>query len=675
MKKLFYKILAPVWLLAASLTGCSDVDVASLAEVVPMTMSVNTTSFAMGDSLVVTFEVDGRGVTANEDINIYLTAASGSLDYSDSLFTDFPDMITLPKGEYTLTKVIHVVEEGLTSTISLDFSAFARGYTITNSSQAITVFDYYRTTMSIQNNADRTVNEGTSFTLLATVGKAVEEDVIIEVTLPTPTFQYEVKQLVDGVITPTGTIKTANYFDDSFPLTLTVKKGETTGTATITAYDTADEDSGDRTAELKFSTTSVDYPLSVDTMAVTILDLDFILDPAARLTDERWVYRDPTQAFVSSNWQNAVTASGVTNTRLMTRGADHPNATSDPTLLSNWKFYSAIEFHYLPDNTRMYTTLSDAGTNNIASNVLFPRCFGSQTTAAVQRFGYVDNAACTKIMEDGYFRMITLYDADARIVDGGVTSNNSTKQYLTSAIYMSSFRESNQESTGWASNWIYIYPGMRVEIRARIRGEGTSGLIPGIWFQGNKQNSNDGTWNQWPTYGEVDVLEVNDYSGSGRPGYAEQTYHTGTSQSNQVNPTIGTKFGDDIENWQVYWMEWEDASTVSMGINGTKTITLTSSQVTSQGYKWPFDYTANPKGMYFLLTMMFLNNESTQYYDGRAINNITYTQAMSSESTAPRMEIDWIRFYTDGDPDDYDATVAAHTGWGDLRNTNYGPYY
>lgn len=38
----------------------------------------------------------------------------------------------------------------------------------------------------------------------------------------------------------------------------------------------------------------------------------------------------------------------------------------------------------------------------------------------------------------------------------------------------------NANSTAWASSNIRIYPGMRIETRARIRGMENSGMLPGI---------------------------------------------------------------------------------------------------------------------------------------------------------------------------------------------------
>ncbi len=72
----------------------------------------------------------------------------------------------------------------------------------------------------------------------------------------------------------------------------------------------------------------------------------------------------------------------------------------------------------------------------------------------------------------------------------------------------------NVNSPTWASSNIRIYPGMRIETRARIRGAENSGMLPGIWLQGNEQVGGDSQWNVWPDFGEIDVMENNTKHGN-----------------------------------------------------------------------------------------------------------------------------------------------------------------
>lgn len=652
MKNLFYKILMPVALIAVSLTGCKDDDeVAPLPETVPLSMSLNNRSFVMGDEVVLTFEVEGRGLTLNEDVKVYLTAKSGDTDYSSVVFTDFPSVITLPKGEYIFSKAMHIVNDGsITSDITFDLSAFARGYTVSGASQSILVSDYYRTVMSIRNNADRTMNEGSKFILVATVGEAVKEAVEVTVNTDMP-----------------------GEFDATFPMTLTIPAGEKTVETEITTTATANTDTGTRTPKLSFTTTSASYPLLESEMTLTIKDLDKPLN-ANKALDERWLYPDPDRAYASSDARILkLAASGVSNTVKMSRGDVHPGAEADRSPeLSKWKFYSAVEFHYLPDD-RMYTTKSSWNISQ-ATNVLFPRFFGDQYTGAIQTAPAVDNAACTQLNEEGYFRMTTLYHKDATFNSAGEGQSSdfpgTTKNYITSAVYMSKFKKENSAASyTHAPQWIRIYPGMRVETRARYRGVNKVGMLPGIWLQGNAALSGDPTWNVWPQYGEIDVLEVNDYStgaGHGVPNYAEQTFHVGVDKVSHQNPTKATALGEEMENWNIYWMEWVDNSTVRMGINGETRITLTQADVESKGAKWPFNTTVNDEGLHYLLTMMYLKLGNSFWNNGTwdtELRKISYAQSMQNDTKCPRLEVDWIRFYTNVDPDTYDANMPIKGKW------------
>ena len=65
----------------------------------------------------------------------------------------------------------------------------------------------------------------------------------------------------------------------------------------------------------------------------------------------------------------------------------------------------------------------------------------------------------------------------------------------------------------------------------------------------------------------------------------------------------------------------------------------------SLGGDYPFNMTANPEGMHFLLTMMFLNKAEPNLKSG----DMGYQLARKEENieNVARMEIDWVRFYVD----------------------------
>ena len=89
----------------------------------------------------------------------------------------------------------------------------------------------------------------------------------------------------------------------------------------------------------------------------------------------------------------------------------------------------------------------------------------------------------------------------------------------------------NDNSTQWNSSNIRIYPGMRIETRARLRGMEGTRMLPGIWLQGNEQVGGDPQWNRWPDFGEIDVMENNSL-GQHKRGVG-QTYHSGAIEQGE----------------------------------------------------------------------------------------------------------------------------------------------
>lgn len=75
------------------------------------------------------------------------------------------------KGEKQIQVDFPVKTSGLVGTTTMEFVAFARGYKMANSSQGIKVSDYYRISMSLENNTENVVTEGGKFVLVAKVDK------------------------------------------------------------------------------------------------------------------------------------------------------------------------------------------------------------------------------------------------------------------------------------------------------------------------------------------------------------------------------------------------------------------------------------------------------------------------------------------------------------------------
>lgn len=316
MKNILYKIL-PVCLLTIGLTGCEDeTKYRPLPEAVPLTMSINEKAFVMGEHLKVDIKVepdaDGNEVVANEDFDIYFTAKAGTEDVANE-FEPFSSIVTFPKGEKQIQVDFPVKTSGLVGTTTMEFVAFARGYKMANSSQGIKVSDYYRISMSLENNTENVVTEGGKFVLVAKVDKP--SSVPLEVTI-TP------KEGEEG-----------RY--DNLPSTLTIPAGRTSVKSAAVTIKQDYEMTGDLQLVLNLKSNSSSNPMTAPALTITMTDLESMADPD--LYDMTTVYENPNIMFVSydDDWFTGK------ETAKMDEGTAHPNA----ELGSQWKFDYAIEFH------------------------------------------------------------------------------------------------------------------------------------------------------------------------------------------------------------------------------------------------------------------------------------------------------------------------------------------
>ena len=316
MKNILYKIL-PVCLLTIGLTGCEDeTKYRPLPEAVPLTMSINEKAFVMGEHLKVDIKVepdaDGNEVVANEDFDIYFTAKAGTEDVAN-VFEPFSSIVTFPKGEKQIQVDFPVKTSGLVGTTTMEFVAFARGYKMANSSQGIKVSDYYRISMSLENNTENVVTEGGKFVLVAKVDKP--SSVPLEVTI-TP------KEGEEG-----------RY--DNLPYTLTIPAGRTSVKSAAVTIKQDYEMTGDLQLVLNLKSNSSSNPMTAPALTITMTDLESMADPD--LYDMTTVYENPNIMFVSydDDWFTGK------ETAKMDEGTAHPNA----ELGSQWKFDYAIEFH------------------------------------------------------------------------------------------------------------------------------------------------------------------------------------------------------------------------------------------------------------------------------------------------------------------------------------------
>ncbi len=68
------------------------------------------------------------------------------------------------------------------------------------------------------------------------------------------------------------------------------------------------------------------------------------------------------------------------------------------------------------------------------------------------------------------------------------------------------------------------------------------------------------------------------------------------------------------------------------------------------GGRWPFSYSINSEGLYYIITMMFLHKAEPNF--GATDMVMSYQAArnilkVNPDIKIPRMEIDWVRFYID----------------------------
>lgn len=629
--KNFTSICSGLLLLALGVTGCSEEKMAPLPGTVPLRMSVNTTDLVMGENLAITFDVTGteEGKTAtNEDINIKLSATSAQKPVDCLLFDGFPKEVVMKAGLKTMTIEVPVKKEGLNKEHPVEISAFVRGYKLEGGMQIVTVSDYHYIKVGIKNNADGKVKEGQTFVLEASSNTTVKEALAISVSCDESQMGL-FENLPAQLVIPAGEKSV-----ESEPVTV-VK-------STDTKQDVA--------VKLTFSVPAGSrYPLMADAIDIDRVDIHKEMDTPVR--EERWLYEDPDQLFVSPQNEEAVKKWGQTNYVVMKEGDPHPN--SGNVLPANkWKFFRAYEFHKIPK----LLVKKDSPMGDYTSQD-YPFGFADQNTGAVETRGAVDNAKYAYVMDEGYLRMMTLKE-QAKSGNGGKVFD-----FGTSAFYSCKFMRGNDNSTQWNSSNIRIYPGMRIETRARLRGMEGTRMLPGIWLQGNEQVGGDPQWNRWPDFGEIDVMENNSLHGnlSYRRG-VEQTFHLGgitpgTGDRHHPSEAI-TELASDpkgtdgtiIDDFQIYWVEWNDNETVTMGTNGKTTIVLKKADALAAGASWPFTDEVNKEGLYYILTMMFLHKQDP-IWQNTDMNN-SYKAArnllkVNPNAKIPRMEIDWVRFYID----------------------------
>ena len=552
-------------MLTIGLTGCEDeTKYRPLPEAVPLTMSINEKAFVMGEHLKVDIKVepdaDGNEVVANEDFDIYFTAKAGTDDVAN-VFEPFSSIVTFPKGEKQIQVDFPVKTSGLTGTTTMEFVAFARGYKIANSSQGIKVSDYYRISMSLENNTENVVTEGGKFVLVAKVDKP--SSVPLEVTI-TPKEGEEDRY-------------------DNLPSTLTIPAGRTSVKSAAVTIKQDYEMTGDLQLVLNMESNSSANPMTASTLMITMTDLESMADPD--LYDMTTVYENPNIMFISydDDWFTGK------ETAKMDEGTAHPNA----ELGSQWKFDYAIEFHK------------------------------NSTSGDYQKLGNATDANRGSVLKIDWIKYAKVTDEGELNICVGVEGTN----YGTAGIHCC-------KSLGqmWAQNVTRIYPGMRIEMKVRLGGNRT-GFVPMIEV---KNPATATTCKE----AKQSICILKNVSGS---AITQSVRGEAISDAKSVVTAI-----PKVEDYNIYWVELVDESTIKLGINGSTTLEVTRDMLDS----WPFTKASTgtsigAKGLYLVMRMDLFgegNSVSSELPAGwdtelKSINPANYA------TEGPRMEIDWIRFY------------------------------
>lgn len=552
-------------MLTIGLTGCEDeTKYRPLPEAVPLTMSINEKAFVMGEHLKVDIKVepdaDGNEVVANEDFDIYFTAKAGTDDVAN-VFEPFSSIVTFPKGEKQIQVDFPVKTSGLTGTTTMEFVAFARGYKIANSSQGIKVSDYYRISMSLENNTENVVTEGGKFVLVAKVDKP--SSVPLEVTI-TPKEGEEDRY-------------------DNLPSTLTIPAGRTSVKSAAVTIKQDYEMTGDLQLVLNMESNSSANPMTASTLMITMTDLESMADPD--LYDMTTVYENPNIMFISydDDWFTGK------ETAKMDEGTAHPNA----ELGSQWKFDYAIEFHK------------------------------NSTSGDYQKLGNATDANRGSVLKIDWTKYAKVTDEGELNICVGVEGTN----YGTAGIHCC-------KSLGqmWAQNVTRIYPGMCIEMKVRLGGNRT-GFVPMIEV---KNPATATTCKE----AKQSICILKNVSGS---AITQSVRGEAISDAKSVVTAI-----PKVEDYNIYWVELVDESTIKLGINGSTTLEVTRDMLDS----WPFTKASTgtsigAKGLYLVMRMDLFgegNSVSSELPAGwdtelKSINPANYA------TEGPRMEIDWIRFY------------------------------
>ncbi|MCS2763760.1 hypothetical protein NXV13_27610 [Bacteroides ovatus] len=164
----------------------------------------------------------------------------------------------------------------------------------------------------------------------------------------------------------------------------------------------------------------------------------------------------------------------------------------------------------------------------------------------------MNNAKCTNITNEGILNMWV--DKNVQ----GTGAMTATKDYGVAALQCSKF------GGIFAPQHTRFFPGMRIEVKARLRGIRT-GFVPTIGLK-NQKNSLPNTKD------EIDILK--------------NTQGSVITQAVTVDNEIGSKSVaiPQANEWNVYWVELVDENIINLGINGATNLTVNRTQSPDRCY-------------------------------------------------------------------------------------------
>lgn len=602
-------LLMSVCILCAG--GCKDDNVQPLPESVPLKMTLNSKNLVMGEKLVATFEVENakdKNLSVNEDVEVFLSAAleGSGKDVTQQLFENFPASVVMHQGESVLKVEIPVKQTGIDATHRVSFKAFARGYwfgkTLNVASSLLTVSDYHYTMVALKGNPDGEVKEGESFVLTVSVETVMNTPLVVTVT---PKEGEE-------------------SFYEGLPLTLTVPVGEQSVESKVITIKQDGAYLGNKDLTLNLNVNNPNYPLISKNLHVKMIDTDKPL--GTRLQDERYVYTYPDRPFVSAGNRAQFDKWYKKESVNIKEGDLHPNKDLAPV----WSFLNAMEFHKIDNlipKSKRPTKNGTFITNFLAAN----------NTAATQKNQAIDVDRYSTTTDEGYLRLWGV--KEKRKATGG---GSGMKEYGTAGLYCSKFSDGGNV---FAPAHTRIYPGIRIEVRARIRGQ-KNGMNSAIWLMGNSSEGNGA--NAWPKCGEIDILENPAGPKAGGLNRAYSTLHFAKNVANEEQAPTVYRVMNNFEEWNIYWFEWRSEDELAVGINGETTAVWTRQKDAPESNLWPYDLKMNPNGFKLILSLRLKtrwalgDNPADSWDDG--FEGISYEDSKTNPNT-PRMEIDWVRFY------------------------------